>query len=70
MLGYDTLMNYYKTNFSLLQYHKYNLTEIEAMMPWERFIYIDMLKEHIKHEEDMMRDQAAQQKAQSNIRRR
>ena len=70
MLGYDTLMNYYKTNFSLLQYHKYNLSEIEAMIPWEKFIYIDMLKEHIKHEEDMMRDQAAQQRAQNNIRRR
>ena len=70
MLGYDTLMNYYKTNFSLLQYHKYNLSEIEAMIPWEKFIYIDMLKEHIKHEEDMMRDQAAQQRAQSNIRRK
>ena len=70
MLGYDTLMNYYKTNFSLLQHHKYNLTEIEAMIPWEKFIYIDMLKEYIKHQEDLMRDQAAQQRAQSNIRRK
>ena len=70
MLGYDTLMNYYKTNFSLLQHHKYNLSEIEAMIPWEKFIYIDMLKEYIKHQEDLMRDQAAQQRAQSNIRRK
>ena len=70
MLGYDTLMNYFQTNFSLMQHHKYSVTEIEAMMPWEKFIYIDMLKEYIKHQEDLMRDQAAQIKAQNNIRRK
>lgn len=70
MLGYDTLMNYFQTNFSLMQHHKYSITEIEAMMPWEKFIYIDMLKEYIKHQEDLMRDQAAQIKAQNNIRRK
>jgi hypothetical protein len=63
MLGYDTLMNYYKTIFSLMQHHKYNLHDIESMMPWEKFLYIDMLKEHIKHQEDIKRDQSAQQKA-------
>ena len=69
MLGYDNLMNYYKTNFSLMQHHKYSLSDIENMMPWEKFIYVDMLKQYIKHQEDMMRDQAAQQKAQSQLRR-
>ena len=69
MLGYDNLMNYFKTNFSLMQHHKYSLSDIENMMPWEKFIYVDMLKQYIKHQEDMMRDQAAQQKAQSQLRR-
>jgi hypothetical protein len=69
MLGYDNLMNYFKTNFSLIQHHKYSLSDIENMMPWEKFIYVDMLKQYIKHQEDMMRDQAAQQKAQAQIRR-
>lgn len=70
MVGYDNLMNFFKTNFSLMQYHKYSLAEIENMMPWEKFIYIDMLKQYIKHEEDLKRDREAQIKAQANIRRR
>jgi hypothetical protein len=69
MLGYDSLMNFFKTNFSLMQYHKYNLSDIENMMPWEKFIYVDMLNQYIKHQEDLKHDQAAQRKAQSNIRR-
>jgi 3-methyladenine DNA glycosylase AlkD len=70
MLGYDSLMNYFKTNFSLMQYHKYSLSDIENMMPWEKFIYVDMLNQYIKHQEDLNRDQAAQRKAQANIKRR
>jgi hypothetical protein len=69
MLGYDSLMNFFKTNFSLMQHHKYNLSDIENMMPWEKFIYVDMLNQYIKHQEDLKRDQAAQRKAQSSIRR-
>ena len=38
------------TIFSLMQHHKYSLTEIENMMPWEREIYVDMLINHIKEE--------------------
>lgn len=70
MLGYDSLMNYFKTNFSLMQHHKYSLSDIENMMPWEKFTYVDMLNQYIKHQEDLNRDQAAQRKAQSNIKRR
>lgn len=70
MIGYDNLMNYFKTNFSLIQHHKYSLAEIENMMPWEKFIYIDLLKQYIKHEEDLKRDREAQIKAQANMRKR
>tara|TARA_Y100001938_G_C7846281_1_gene308580 strand:+ start:129 stop:320 length:192 start_codon:yes stop_codon:yes gene_type:complete len=49
-LAHDSLYNYYKTNFGMMQYHKYSLTEIENMMPWEREIYIGLLMEHIKEE--------------------
>ena len=68
MLGYDNLMNHYRTNFSLMQHHKYNLSDIEGMMPWEKFIYVDMLKQHIKDQEDLARDQAASMKAQQRTR--
>jgi 3-methyladenine DNA glycosylase AlkD len=70
MLGYDSLMNYFKTNFSLMQHHKYSLHEIENMIPWEKFIYIDMLKQYIKQQEDIARDQAAQKKVQASMRKK
>jgi hypothetical protein len=59
MLGHDKLMNHYKTNFALMQHHKYSLTELEGMIPWERFIYIDLLKEYIAEQDQKNRDQAA-----------
>jgi|TARA_E500000331_G_scaffold53832_1_gene47308 hypothetical protein len=44
------LEGYYKINFALLQYHKYSLTEVENLIPWERDIYIGMLKQHLEDE--------------------
>jgi len=38
------------TNFSLMQHHKYSLSELENMMPWERDVYVDMLVTFIKEE--------------------
>jgi hypothetical protein len=33
-----------------MQYHKYSLTEIENMMPWERDIYVGLLQQHLEEE--------------------
>jgi len=44
------LENYYKLNFALMQYHKYSLTEIENMMPWERDVYVMLLEQHLEEE--------------------
>ena len=44
------LENYYKINFALVQYHKYSLTEIENLIPWERDIYVTLLQQHIEEE--------------------
>ena len=46
-----------ETNFSLMQHHKYSLTELENMMPWEREIYVDMLVEHLKEEKKRQEEQ-------------
>ena len=35
-----------------MQHHKYSLTEIENMMPWERDIYVDMLITWIKEQNE------------------
>ena len=33
-----------------MQHHKYNITEIENMIPWERDIYVNLLINYIKEE--------------------
>ncbi len=33
-----------------MQYHKYSLTEIENLIPWERDIYVGLLKAHLEEE--------------------
>ena len=38
-----------------MQHHKYSLTEIENMMPWEREIYVSLLIDYIKQENEKLR---------------
>lgn len=35
-----------------MQHHKYSLSEIENMIPWERDIYVSLLVNYIKEEND------------------
>lgn len=42
-------------NFSLMQYHHYSLSELEAMMPWERKSYIGMVAKHVQEENERIR---------------
>jgi len=46
------LENYYKTNFALIHYHKYSLSELEMMLPWERQIYISLLMIDIQKQKE------------------
>ncbi len=50
MMIHMDLENYYQLNFSLMQYHKYFLTEIENWIPWERDVYVTLLKNHLEEE--------------------
>jgi hypothetical protein len=49
-------MNLFKTNFALMQHHKYSLTELENMIPWEREIYVALLIDWIKEEEERQKE--------------
>ena len=51
-LSHENLYNYYKTNFGMMQHHNYSLTELENMMPWEREIYVGLLMEYVKEENE------------------
>ncbi len=54
-LSSDSLVNYFQLNFSLMHHHKYSLTEIENMMPWEREIYVSLLIDYIKQENEKLK---------------
>ena len=41
----------------MAQHHKYSLTELDNMIPWERQIYVSLLMEHIKEENERIRTQ-------------
>ena len=45
-----------------MQHHKYSLTELENMMPWEREIYIGLLSEWVKEENERVEKEEAQSK--------
>ena len=47
----------------MMQHHKYSLTELENMMPWEREIYIGLLQKHIKEENERIEKQNAEAKS-------
>lgn len=49
-MAHEDLASYYKTNFAMMQHHKYSLTELENMIPWEREIYVTLLKQYIEEE--------------------
>jgi|TARA_B100000035_G_scaffold271839_1_gene246894 hypothetical protein len=55
------LEGYYKTNFALMHHHKYSLTEIENMMPWERQVYTTLLMQHLDNLKKQQ-EQAAKQR--------
>ena len=42
-----------------MQHHKYSLSDLENMIPWEREIYVDMLIEHIKEENRKQEEEQA-----------
>jgi len=39
-----------------MQHHKYSLSELENMLPWEREIYVNLLVQHIKEENEKIRE--------------
>jgi hypothetical protein len=48
-----------------MQHHKYSLTELEEMMPFERDIYVTLLTQWIKDENQRQKEEAANMKAKS-----
>ena len=56
-MAHTDLASYFKINFALMQHHKYSLTEIENMIPWEKDVYVALLEQYIE-EENLKHQQA------------
>ena len=54
---HDSLENMYKTNFALMQHHKYSLTELDNMIPWEREVYTELLIQFISEQNAKQKEQ-------------
>ena len=39
-----------------MQHHKYSLTELENMIPWERDIYVTLLIQYIEEENQRLKE--------------
>ena len=39
----------------MMQHHGYSLTELDNMVPWEREIYVSLLQEYIKEENERIK---------------
>ena len=49
-MAHTSLESYFKINFALMQHHKYSLTEIENIIPWEKEVYVTLLEQYIEEE--------------------
>jgi hypothetical protein len=43
-----------------MQHHKYSLTELENMLPWERDVYINLLVQYMREENERIKLQQMQ----------
>ena len=59
ILSHDSLENYYKTNFALMQHHKYSLEELDNMIPFEREIYVTLLINWLEEENERIKKERA-----------
>ena len=46
-----------------MQHHKYSLTELENMMPWEREIYVGLVVKHVEEENKRIEEEQRKMKA-------
>ena len=41
-----------------MQHHKYSLTELDSLLPWEKEVYVNLLTNYIKEENEKRRREA------------
>jgi hypothetical protein len=54
---HNNISNYYQVIFALVQHHKYSITEVENLIPFERDLYVEMLVDYIEEEKAKQQQQ-------------
>lgn len=50
------------TTFSLVQDHKFSISELESLMPWERLVYLTLVQQRVEKENHRIQQLKAQGK--------
>lgn len=63
---YIDLESYYRINFLLVHDHKFTMDSINEWIPWERDVYLILLKEWIKEEKERIEKEQSKYKIPSS----
>jgi hypothetical protein len=55
MMSMESLESMYKNNYCLLESEIYTLTDLENMLPWERYIYINLYVKSMKEKAERIK---------------
>ena len=47
----------------MMHHHKYSLTELDNMIPWEREIYVSLLIKHVQEENERIKQENAKMRS-------
>ena len=70
MMSMESLESMYKNNYCLLESEIYSLTDLENMIPWERDIYVSLLRAYVEEENKRIDAENAKIKAAASKRKR
>ncbi len=62
LMSHEELTSYMQSNFALMKFHKYTLEDLENMLPWEREVYIILVENWVKEQNDRARERESKQR--------
>ena len=55
-MNYSSLESYYRTIWGMVHHHKWSISDIENLIPFERDLYVDMTSDYLKKQEEAMKN--------------
>jgi hypothetical protein len=50
-----------------MHHHKWSLSDLDNLVPWEKAVYVDMLVGHLKKEEERYKKQQQQTQGRTSL---